>query len=297
MRKFAKKIATAALSLSLVLAVSTTCFGASSWNSYFGADQDWYEGASGSLTKASAVTGFTANLESVGWGGVWGAQVFLTPETKLVNVKKGETYTVNFKIKSSNVNKYVYVKIATGEVLATSFWVKIPAGSKGATIKKTFTAKANANTVYFGLGGDVGNREEVSTDEDAVIRYAVFDKQFKQDHSTVLADDANGDYTQATVISVTNFSILPKAKISSAKSPKAKTVKVKIKKVSTGIKKSVAGYQVKVGSKTVAKNKTTITVKNKKFKSGKKVTVKVRTYDKGKKFYGPWSKAKKVKVK
>ncbi|MCR5736959.1 MAG: hypothetical protein K6G64_04840 [Eubacterium sp.] len=295
MRKFAKKFAAAALSLSLVFAVSTTCFG-ETWGSYFGADQDWYEGASGSLANANAVTAFTANLETVGWGGVWGAQVFLTPETKLVNVKKGEKYTVNFKIKSSNVNKYVYVKIATGEVLAHSFWVKVPAGTSGKTVKETFTAKANANTVYFGLGGDVGNREDVSTDEDAAIRYSVFDKQFKEDHAVVLADDANGDYTSATAINVTNFSILPTVKFS-AKSKKAKRVTVKVKKAKTGIVKSVGGYVVKVGKKTVKKNKTTITVKNKKFKSGKKVKVQVRVMDKSKKFYGPWSKAKKVKVK
>ena len=296
MRKFAKKIATAALSLSLVFAVSTSCLGVT-WQSYFGADQDWYEGASGELINANNVTGFKANLNTVGWGGIWGGQVFLDKNTKLVNVKKGQKYTLSFKATSSNVNKYIYVKVATDEVLATSFWVKIPAGSKGKTVKVPFKAKANANTVYFGMGGDVGDRESVSTDKDAAIRYAVFKNDFHVDAVEGLADDANGDYTAATAITVSNFSLLPQVKISSAKSTKKNTVKVKIKKATTGIKKSVAGYQFKIGTKKVNKNKTTVTLKNKKFKSGKKVTVKVRAYSKSKKFYGPWSKAKKVKVK
>ena len=239
MRKFAKKIATAALSLSLVFAVSTSCLGVT-WQSYFGADAEpepWYEGASGTLTNAKDVTGFKANLGTVGWGGIWGGQVFLDKNTKLVNVK---------------------------------------------TVKIPFKAKANANTVYFGMGGDVGDRESVSTDKDAAIRYAVYKKDFKVDAVEGLADDANGDYTAATAITVSNFSLLPQ---------------VKIKKATTGIKKSVAGYQFKIGTKKVNKNKTTVTLKNKKFKSGKKVTVKVRAYSKSKKFYGPWSKAKKVRVK
>ena len=43
------------------------------WGSYFGANADWYEGAEGKLT-ANTAAGFTASINSVGWGGVWGAQ-------------------------------------------------------------------------------------------------------------------------------------------------------------------------------------------------------------------------------
>lgn len=295
MRRIAKKIAAAVLSLTLVFAVSTSCFGANAWDSYFGLNEDWYEGAEGTLSGASSVTGFTANITAVGWGGVWGGQVFLSDTSKLVNVKKGESYTISFTAKSSNVTKYIYVKVATGDVLATSFWVKIPAGSKGATVSKTFTAKAKANTVYFGVGGDVGDRSGVSSDPDADARYKVFDTQFKKSHLTELPNDAGGEFTAATKITVSNFSLLPKAAVSSAKSTAKKTVKVVAKKASTGVKKTVAGYQFKVGTKKVAKSGTSVTVKG--LKSGKKVKVQVRTYSKGKKAYGPWSKAKTVKVK
>ena len=107
---------------------------------------------------------------------------------KIFNVKKNETYTVNFDIKSSIVNKFVYVKISTGETLAYSFWVSIPAG-KTVKVSKTFKAKANAKTVYFGMGGDVGNRTEEDDDGDASVRYKVFGP----DYATQLANDANGD--------------------------------------------------------------------------------------------------------
>ncbi len=294
MRKFAKKITAAALSLGLVFAVSTTCL-AEAWQNYYGADQGWNEGASGTLENANTFAGFTAKLEKVGYGGIWGAQVFLTEDTKLVNIKKGETYTINFTAKSSNVNKYIYVKIATDEVISYATWVKIPAGSKGKKVSRTFKAKVDAKTVYFGLGGEFGDRTGV--DEDAEIRYAIFKKDIKAAAENELPNDADGDPDAMTDISITNFSIIPQTKISSAKSPKKNTVKVKVKKSATGIKKSVAGYQFKIGSKKVYKTKPSVTLKNKKFKSGKKVSVRVRAYAKGKKFFGPWSKAKKVKVK
>ena len=42
--------------------------------------------------------------------------------------------------------------------------------NKTVKVKRTFKAAGNANSVYFGLGGDVGDRRDVSTDADAVTR-------------------------------------------------------------------------------------------------------------------------------
>lgn len=303
MKRIAKKIAAAVLSLTLVLAVSTTCFGAV-WDSYFGASLTgadyWYEGSEGSISNANAVTGFTANVTNFGWGGVWGGQVFLSNASKLVDVKKGQQYTINFDVKSSTVPKYIYVKVSTGESLAYSFWQLIPGGSKVVKVRKTFTAKKDAKTVYFGIGGDAGDREGVSTDEDAPIRYSVFKAQYKKDAKTeLLKSDCviNGkqDFATASQITVSNFSVLPATTIKSAKSTKAKTVKVAIKKATTGVKKTIAGYEFKAGKKSVKKSGASAVIKG--LKSGKKVKVQVRTYAKDKKTFGPWSKAKTVKVK
>ena len=75
------------------------------------------------------------------------------------------------------------------------------------------------------------------------------------------------------------------------KNPKKKTIKVSWKKV-----KNAKSYQVKVGKKTYPAKKTSRKIKNKKFKKGKTVKVKVRAIAKGYKA-GPWSKTAKKKLK
>lgn len=94
-----------------------------------------------------------------------------------------------------------------------------------------------------------------------------------------------------------------KATVKKAKSAKKKTITVQWKKLS-----GVTGYQVQAAlDKKFKKGKKTYTVKKakttkktiKKLKSKKKYYVRVRAYKtvKGKKYYGSWSKAKKVKVR
>lgn len=293
MRRLAKKFAASVLAMTLVLAVGTTCM-AATWGSYFGASEGWYEGADGTLTKNTA-TAFTASMDTVGWGGVWGAQVY---KTSGISVKKGQAYTLSFSIKATNVTKYVYVKIATGETLAYSTWVKVEA-NKTVNVSETFTAKANATSVYFGLGGDAGDRIGVTTDTDAEIRYAVLGDDYK----VKLAEDANGDYTSATQITVTKFSLASakpaKVTIKSVKNLKGKKVKVTLKKKVA----SAAGYQIQIATnKKFTKNKKSKTTKKKtytikKLKVGTKYFVRVRAYTKGKKSYGDWSAVKKVTVK
>lgn len=288
MKRLAKKLAASVLAFTLVIAMGTTCF-AANWGSYFGANEGWYEGAEGKLNSNKA-SGFTAAIDSVGWGGVWGAQVFMdaTNSTGKVSVKKGQTYTLSFQIKATNITKFVYVKVATGETLAYSTWVKVPA-NKTVKFSKKFKAKANANTVYFGLGGDIGDRTDVSTDEDAARRYKVFKDQYKQVAEVGLANDANGDYTASTLITVSKFTLIGQPKVKSAKSTKKGKVTVKFAKVDGASK-----YKVKVGGKVTTTKKTSVTVKA---KAGKKVAVQVAAVAKSSGVTGAYSAKKSVKVK
>ncbi len=290
--RFTKKITAAILSLVLVLAVGVTCMAAESWGSYFGFDDPnnnhGYEAASGKLTVNNDKA-FTATVNTFGWQGVWGGQV-----KKPVNIAKGSKNIIAFDISSSKIDKYVYIKISTGEDVACAFWLYL---QKGKTIKvsKTFTAAAKADTVNFAIGGDAGDRGGI--DADGEYRYKVFDQDFKGkgDYATLLAQNFNGNdiATAASEIKVTNFVLAgkpAKAKISKAKALGKGKVKVTWKKVA-----GANGYQVQVGTKKKTTTKTSYTMK--KFKKGKKVSCKVRAYAGNKALYGSWSKAKKVKVK
>lgn len=291
MRRLAKKFAASVLALTLVVAMGTQCF-AATWGSYFGASAGWYEGAEGSLTNESA-TGWTANLDSLGWGGIWGAQVYQNAGEGFgkIDVKKGQTYALSFTMTSSNCDKWVYIKISNGdgkENLAYAKWIQLKRGT-AYKFSETFTAQSNASTIYFGLGGEMGDREGV--DEDAAIRYS-----YAPNGASSVIDT---DPTAATKVTLSNFSLgsakPAKVTLKSVKAVKGRKVKVTYKKA-TG----AAGYQIKYtvkGSKAKTKTTTKTTYTLKKLKKGKKVTVQVRAYAKGKKIFGAWSKKKSVKVK
>lgn len=151
--------------LALTVGLSANCM-AATWGSYFGLNSGWYEGAEGELT-AQTEDGWTANLVQLGWGGCWGGQVFQKEGS--VDIKKGEEYQIKYTISSSNCDKWVYLKIAKGEDLAFAKWVQVKKGGS-VTVDETFTAKANADSVYFGIGGEFGDRQE--SDKDAELRYS-----------------------------------------------------------------------------------------------------------------------------
>lgn len=290
MRGLTKKIAASVMALTLVFAMATSCF-AATWGSYFGASapEPWNEGADGKLTVDKA-SGFTASMDSVGWGGVWGAQVYLDSTKKDnaggVSIKKGQTYTLSFTAKATNITKYVYVKIATGETLAYGTWIKLEP-NKNKKVKVKFKAAANANAIYFALGGDYGDRGDV--DQDAATRYALFKKVFKVAAEQALEEDAGSDPTAATVITVSKFTLIQVPKVKSAKSKKKGKVTVKFAKIAGASK-----YKVKVGSKTTTTKKTTVTVKA---KSKKKVKVQVAAVAKSSGVASAYSAKKTVKVK
>ena len=289
MRRLTKKIAASALALSLVFTMGTQCF-AANWGSYFGGSEGWYEGAEGTLTS-NTDKAWTAQMASIGYGGVWGAQVYKNG----ISVKKGQQYTLSFDAQSSTCDKWVYVKVSTDETLAFSDWVQL---KKGSTTKysTTFTAKANAKSVYFGIGGEFGDRQGVDTDKDAAIRYGVFTST-----KGALSQLKDVDPTFSTTVKLTNFYLgaakPAKVNLKSVKAAKKGKVKVKYKKVA-----GAAGYQIQYSLKSnmkSAKSKTTkkATYTISKLKKGKKYYVRVRAYNKGKKAYGEWSKKKAVKVK
>ncbi len=281
MKGFTKKIASVVLALTLVIGLATSA-SAATWDSYFGVNAGWYEGAEGTLTGVSA-KGFTARMTSVGWGGVWGGQA-----KQAIKLTKGTAYNISFNVKSTKVNKYIYVKMATNENLAKGFWVKI---GKGQTVKvnETFKAANNANQITFGVGGEAGDREGVDTD--ATARYSIFDKQFGAGaHKKLAQQDCNGDFSSVTDIVVSNYSLAPAAKKVSfkAKAKGKKKVKVTMKKAV-----GIYTYEVKVGKVKKKTTGTSITVKAK--KKGKQ-KVQVRGISKNKEYTTGWA-TKKVKVK
>ena len=120
--KSLKKIAAVVATLALTVGMTANCF-AASWQSYFGVNEAWFEGAEGKLSSQSA-TGWTADMKTIGWGGCWGAQV-----KQPVKVKKGEEYTIKYTLSSSKCDKWVFVKIADKkENFAYGKWVKIKKG-------------------------------------------------------------------------------------------------------------------------------------------------------------------------
>lgn len=162
MKKIVCLICVIALMLSSVNIVS-----AKTWSSYFGLNKGWYEGTKGKLTTNTSKC-WTAKIQSIGWGGCWGGQVF----QKNVSIVKGKKYTIKFSIKSTKMDKWVYLKIgdAKGKQINYAKWIDCKIG-KTVKVKKSFTAKYDGNSVYFGFGGDFHDRDGVKTDEDVKSRY------------------------------------------------------------------------------------------------------------------------------
>ena len=80
-------------------------FAGSTWGDYIGFDgkpgHTWYEAADGKFTQNSD-TSWTCKMKKIGWGGVWGCQVF--QDTKKGNGK------VDIK-ERSGIQITVYIKV------------------------------------------------------------------------------------------------------------------------------------------------------------------------------------------
>lgn len=155
--KFIKKLGVITLSLALAISMNTSVFAMSAWQDYIGFDgkpgHTWYEAADGKVVGVSQ-TKWTAKLKTIGWGGVWGAQIFQD-----VNITKGQKYRIKFKMKSTDINKWVVIKIAKKDKIAYVKWIHLKKG-KYTKINETFVAKKNASKIIFGIGGEFGNRDD-----------------------------------------------------------------------------------------------------------------------------------------
>lgn len=304
------------------------------WSGYFGASEGWYEGAEGQLVS-STDDSWTAELASVGWGGIWSAQVYIdnnqSDSNNRINVKKGKKYHLSFSMKSTTVTKFVYIKLQTTyDKTAYCKWVKLPAG-KTTNFDEEFIAEDDATAIYFGMGGDFGDRADIDSDSDAVQRYELFEQQYGIPASIGLAEDADGDSTFSTTIFCNNFSLeevventtgattsnqeqtltnsttsqpstenikIGKASIKSVKNAKGKKAIIKLTAI-----KNISGYQLQYSTNkkfTKAKSKyiskSGYTVKN--LKKKKKYFFRARAFKtvSGKMQYGEWSNVKKLKI-
>lgn len=198
--KFMKKLGVIALSLALVISMNTSVFAKASWHDYIGFDgkpgHTWYEAADGKVVGI-AKNKWTAKLKTIGWGGVWGAQIFQD-----VNITKGRKYRIKFKMKSTDINKWVVIKIAKKDKIAYVKWIHLKKG-KYTKINETFVAKKNASQIYFVIGGEFGDRD----DEKEI--YAYLNKS---------PSDGDGDAAgKSTKILLRKYSLKAATKVKSSK--------------------------------------------------------------------------------
>ena len=109
MRKVIRKISAAIVATTITVAMCATCFAGTTFEGYFGQRENWYEGADGSLSGTTA-SSFSADMDAIGWGGVWGAQAH-----RDITVKKGQKYTLSFKATTTTAEKWVFFKVTDSQ--------------------------------------------------------------------------------------------------------------------------------------------------------------------------------------
>ena len=99
-------------------------------------------------------------------GGIWGAQI----KNENLKYQKGQSYTVSCKLKATNLDKWVLVKVEGDDPNAyepdkapLAFkWVQLQQ-DKEQTVTLDFTLAKNYSghlSLYFGVGGEMGDRED-----------------------------------------------------------------------------------------------------------------------------------------
>ena len=200
-----KRVAAVVATLTLTVGMCSNCFAADKWEHYFGMDEKcgsvWYEGAECDGEPTTSADGWTAKLKTIGWGGVWGAQM-----KQKISIKKGTEYQLKCTLKSSNCDKWVIIKIAKNEDFAYGKWVRLKKG-QATTIDETFTATADATQITFGFGGEFGDREST----DGKVHYSYADGGVK-----AIAAQTDKDSTYATTVTCTGYSLSEKAEAATA---------------------------------------------------------------------------------
>lgn len=300
----------------------------SHWNSFFGFNNGWFEGAEGTLVSADDDS-WIANLESVGWGGIWGGQIYRQSD---VEIEKGKKYTLKCKLISTDCDKWVFITLKQdGDNYAYGKWIKLEKGIE-IFINETFIAENDADWIYFCMGGEakggasmfdqeiysfLDGGADVLDDEDSKLSTQIVCGNIslvsaEETVTTGTPVNTEEQTTQSNAIKQETTNTVPKMTTSSKKPAKVSVSKVQNSKkgqVKISWKKirNASGYQVSYATnKKFTKSKKTITVKKsvksaviKKLKKKKTYYIRVRAYKvvNGKKVYGSWSKVKKVKIK
>ena len=180
-----KRVSAVIATAALTVAMTTSAFAADRWASYFGQNMGWYEGAIGELTSQTDDS-WTAKMDMIGWGGVWGAQV----KDENLSLKKGVEYSLSFSLSTKDVDKWVFIKVANDkDDLLYGDWVQLKVGKK-TNYNKTFTLSEDATKIVFGIGGEFGDR----VDEEDMYKLTS-------------GKPHDGDSTFATTLTCTKFSL------------------------------------------------------------------------------------------
>lgn len=217
-------------------------------------------------------------------------------------------------MKSSKCDKWVFIMFGTSGNYAFAKWIKLPRGV-WVSIDETFVAKIDADSMFYGIGGEMGDRTGI--DYDAEIRYS-----YAPDGPSSVVD---GDSSVATQITCSDMVLALKSDIDKIdgknqeteqpttqpqeqettvrlqeqvtttknivkadnkdKKPKASSIK-KIKKAKKSLKvtwkkvKNVKGYQLQYSTSKKFKKAKTVTVKKAKTtsKTIKKLKAKKKYY-------------------
>lgn len=287
------------------------------WETYFGYNEDWYEGAEGELIEVTNDS-WTAKLNMLGWGGIWGAHMSKSLET---NLALGKKYTIKCNLKSMDCDKWIFITLQKAESIAYGKWIKLEKGVEK-TINETFIAQNDADKVYFGFGGESKggssnfSREiysfleggaEALDDEDSTLSTQIECRNISIVPTEVVAT------TKPIVISQTE-KLTDKPKMTTSLSKPGKVLMSKLKnlknnkvKLSWKKVKRVSGYQImyakdkkfEKGKKTVIAKTSAVSKTIKKLKKKKTYYFRIRAYRTvgGSKIYGAWSSVKKIKIK
>lgn len=288
--KTLKRIVAVVATLALTVGMTANCF-AASWEHYFGMDEKcgsvWYEGAECDGEPKTSDDGWTAKLKTIGWGGIWGAQMF-----QKVTIKKGTEYQLKCTLKSSKCDKWVFIKISKADTYAYGKWIRLEQGEY-TTINETFIAAADADQITFGFGGEFGDREST----DGTKHYAFADGGVETIQNTT-----DEDATYSTTIKCQNFYLGPTVKLKKTSIQKIVRTNKKAKITLKKVKKS-HGYQIKYSAdvnfskkdtNSITRKKNVFTLK--KLEPDTPYYIKARAYRKnsGIKTYGSWSKIKVI---
>ena len=291
---------------------------------YVGPHQQYQDGPEVTWDTTQAADGFTADIRTTGWDGEYSGSTCVGDNPWFlraymdVPAQQAHHYTISFSAKWTNVEKATEKNIMVGAVdeFTNSLFETGAETRFKVTSGSTYNYSANivmyadspTMKITIAYGAFLYSRDHGETTEDVAVKgnlqisnFKIVDKGEDPDIPT---DPPKPTTTQAptqapTVAPTQAPTVKPSpapaktlAKVTKVKvkSVKKKTIKVTWKKVA-----NAKSYQIKVGNKTYKATKNSKKIKNKKFKKGKKVKVKVRAMAAGYKT-GAWSKTVKKKL-